>query len=46
MPRNSQPLTEQITSFVAAARTAGFSQDTMTRADCLAVREATGHTLP
>ena len=46
MPRNSQPLTEQITSFVAAARTAGFSQDTMTRSDCLAVREATGHTLP
>lgn len=46
MPRNSQPLSEQITSFVSAARTAGFSQDTMTRSDCLAVREATGHTLP
>ena len=41
MPRNSQPLTEQITSFVAAARTAGSMN--MVRADYFAVRA--GNTL-
>ena len=45
--RERTPVTERIQNYIVAAIECGFDgQDTLTRADCLAIREKTGEKLP
>ena len=45
--RERTPVAERIQNYVVSAIEAGFDgRDSLTRADCLAIREATGEKLP
>ena len=45
--RERTPVAERIQNYIVSAIEAGFDgKDTLTRADCLAIREATGEKLP
>ena len=45
--RERTPVTERIQNYIVSAIECGFDgQDTLTRADCLAIREKTGEKLP
>jgi hypothetical protein len=47
MARERTPITERIQNYIVAAIECGFDgQDSLTRADCLAIREKTGEKLP
>jgi hypothetical protein len=47
MARERTPITERIQNYIVAAIECGFDgRDSLTRADCLAIREATGEKLP
>ena len=46
MPRTATPVTDLIPAYIASARQAGYNQDTLTRAECLDIREKTGASLP
>ena len=46
MPRTATPVSDLIPAYIASARQAGYNQDTLTRAECLDIREKTGASLP